>query len=322
MKKIITGLLVLMFFLVSFSYLNAAYVNIDNLDIDSSEKNYDKIKQLLLFVQNNSDNNKKNEFAKEAISLSTKNSTKAEIYYFVSTIKEWTVLDKFKDKTTTRISPDVCDLQGAMENIDKAISLNKKQAKYYEQKAEIYRNKKDFQNAITFYDKAIELNPNNSKYFYERAVCKYVIKKTEDAINDLSSALKIEEKPEYYAYKSYYEKLIGKKNEALADIEKAIEISGEDAPNYYVYIRRRTELKYELGFDLKDILKDIDIVIDGEKLNTNNLYWAYSLKGKILESQKEYKEALEAYKKSLEFAENKEVLGYKIKFLEEKINNK
>ena len=137
MKKIVTGLLVLMFFLVSFSCLNAAYVNIDNLDIDSSEKNYVKIKQLLLFVQNNSDNNKKNEFAKEAISLSTKNSTKAEIYYFVSTIKEWTVLDEFKDKTKTRISPEVCDLQGAMENIDKAISLNKKQAKYYEQKAEI-----------------------------------------------------------------------------------------------------------------------------------------------------------------------------------------
>ncbi|MBO7611345.1 MAG: tetratricopeptide repeat protein [Elusimicrobia bacterium] len=322
MKKIVTGLLVLMFFLVSFSCLNAAYVNIDNLDIDSSEKNYVKIKQLLLFVQNNSDNNKKNEFAKEAISLSTKKSTKAEIYYFVSTIKEWTVLDEFKDKTKTRISPEVCDLQGAMENIDKAISLNKKQAKYYEQKAEIYRNKKDFQNAITFYDKAIELNPNNSKCFYERAVCKYLIKKNEDAINDLSSALKIEEKPEYYSYKSYYEKLIGKKNEALADIEKAIEISGEDDPNYCVYIRRRAELKYELGLDLKDILKDIDVVIDGEKLNTNNLYWAYSLKGKILESQKEYKEAVEAYKKSLEFAENKGVLGYKIKFLEEKINNK
>lgn len=322
MKKIITGLLVLMFFLVSFSYLNAAYVNIDNLDIDSSEKNYVKIKQLLLFVQNNSDNNKKNEFAKEAISLSTKKSTKAEIYYFVSTIKEWTVLDKFKDKTTTRISPEVCDLQGAMENIDKAISLNKKQAKYYEQKAEIYRNKKDFQNAITFYDKAIELNPNNSKYFYERAVCKYLIKKNEDAINDLSSALKIEEKPEYYSYKSYYEKLIGKKNEALADIEKAIEISGEDAPNYYVYIRSRAELKYELGLDLKDILKDIDIVIDGEKLNTNNLYWAYSLKGKILESQEEYKEAVEAYKKSLEFAEQKMGLQYKIKSLESKVNKK
>jgi tetratricopeptide (TPR) repeat protein len=311
-----------MFFLVSFSYLNAAYVSIDNLDIDSSEKNYDKIKQLLLFVQNNSDNNKKTEFAKEAISLSAKKSTKAEIYYFVSTIKEWTVLDEFKDKIKTSISPDVCDLQGAMENIDKAISLNKKQAKYYEQKAEIYRNKKDFQNAITFYDKAIELNPNNSKYFYERAVCKYLIKKNEDAINDLSSALKIEEKPEYYSYKSYYEKLIGKKKEALADIEKAIEISGEDAPNYYVYIRSRAELKYDLGFDLKDILKDTDIVIDGEKLNTNNLYWAYSLKGKILESQKEYKEAVEAYKKSLEFAENKDVLRYKIKFLEEKFNNK
>lgn len=321
MKKIITGLLVLMFFLVSFSYLNAAYVNIDNLDIDSSEKNYVKIKQLLLFVQNNSDNNKKNEFAKEAISLSTKKSTKAEIYYFVSTIKEWTVLDKFKDKTTTRISPEVCDLQGAMENIDKAISLNKKQAKYYEQKASIYSSIRDFDNAVIYCDKAIQLDPKNSDYVYERAQFNFYNKKYEEALNDVTLALKINKKPEYYFTKSFYEKESGKNKEALEDIENAIKF-GEQELNYYLYIRTRAEIKYELGFDTKDILKELDFVIEKENFNQNNKYWAYFIKGKILEGQGQDKQAIESYKAALNLIENKIYLQQKIKFLEDKINNK
>ena len=56
--------------------------------------------------------------------------------------------------------------------------------------------------------------------------------------------------------------------------------------------------------------------------NENNKYWAYLLKGKVLEEQKEYSKAIEAYKEAMKRTENKMSLQYKIKSLEAKVNKK
>ena len=46
------------------------------------------------------------------------------------------------------------------------------------------------------------------------------------------------------------------------------------------------------------------------------------LKGKVLEEQKEYSKAIEAYKEAMKRTENKISLQYKIKSLEAKVNKK
>ncbi|MBQ1609881.1 MAG: hypothetical protein II090_03030, partial [Elusimicrobia bacterium] len=93
-------------------------------------------------------------------------------------------------------------------------------------------------------------------------------------------------------------------------------------PNYYVYLRRRAELKFELGIDEEEALKDLDTVIEKEQINDNNRYRAYMIKGQFLEVKEEYAKALESYKAAEKLAEFKTFLQNKIKFLENKLNNK
>ncbi|MBR3627360.1 MAG: hypothetical protein IKN42_00780 [Elusimicrobia bacterium] len=319
MKKIITSLLIFVFFLIFFTQLYAL-IDVDAVGIEPSEKKYVTIKQLLAEVRQNPLKEENFKYLEKALSLCEKNSSKAEIYYLISTIKLWTPYKNSQNEKTN--SSLKYDLQGAMDNIDKAISLDKNQAKYYGQKASIYSRIRDFNNAIIYCDKAIRLDPKNSDCFYERAQFNFYDKKYEDALNDVSKALEISKKPEYYYTKSFYEKELKKNQDALDDIENAIKLGGEQAINYYLYIRTRAEIKHELGFEAEEVLKDLDIVIEKEHFNQNNKYWAYLLKGKILEEHKEYSKALEAYKEALKRAESKMNLQYKIKFLEDKVNKK
>ena len=133
--------------------------------------------------------------------------------------------------------------------------------------------------------------------------------------------MEINKKPEYYGTKAFYEKEVGKKKEALRDIEKAIEF-GDKTPNYYVYLRERAELRLALGLDEEEAFKDLDTVIEKEKANENNKYWAYTIKGQFLEVKEEYAKALEAYKAAEKLTELKTFFQNKIKFLENKLNNK
>ena len=315
MKKIITSLFLFVFLFCTATQLYAL-IDVDAVNINSSEKKYTEIKELLMQVKMSPLKEENFEYLEKAISLCKRKSSKAEIYFLMSQIRQYTPL-KGEYKSYT----DSLDLQGAMNYIDKAISLDKTQAKYYAQKAAVFGYMRDFYNAVKFCDEAIKLDPKNSDYFYDRAQFNFYIKNYEDALNDVSAALEISKKPEYYATKAFYEKETGKKQEALNDIEKAIEF-GDKTPNYYVYIRRRAELKIELGSDEKDVLKDLDTVIEKEQINKNNVYHAYILKGQILEGQEEYAKALEAYKAAVNSAEFKVFLQNKIKFLENKLNKK
>lgn len=315
MRKIVTCLFMFIFFLISCSQEHP--VDIDTISIDSSEKKYVEIKQLLMNVREYPKEEKNLKYLEKALDLCEKDSSKAEIYFLIAETKLFIPLKgEFKNYQSS------LDLQGAMDSIDKAISLNKKQAKYYGMKARIYRNINDFENAIVFYDKAIKLIPE----------------KTSDSNRNLyhNKAFYIYNKAQFYFDKSECEKIIGKKKEALADIENAIKYAGEFDVNYNNYLTARIELKEELGFDIENILRDLDIIIDED--NKIKKYWAYLRKAVILEEHKEYAQALQAYKAALELSEKepsvreyKAVIGvrdYKnslqniINLLEDKVNNK
>ena len=315
MKKLMTSLFVFMFSLMAFTQVYAV-INVDATQINPSEKEYIEIKNLLMQVKRRPLIEENFERLEKAISLCDRKSSKAELYFLMSQIRQHTPLEgEYKSYT------DSLDLQGAMNYIDKAISLDKTQAKYYDQKASVYDYLRDFYNAIKCCDKAIELDPKNSDYVYARAQYNFYMKNYENALKDVSKALEINKKPEYYGTKSFYEKEVGNKQEALRDIEKAIEL-GDKTPNYYVYLRRRAELKFELGIDEEETLKDLDTVIEKEQINDNNRYRAYMIKGQFLEVKEEYAKALESYKAAEKLTELKTFLQNKIKFLENKLNNK
>ena len=143
MKKFITTLF---FFVFLFSAVTQVYavIDVDGTRIDTSEKDYIKIRQLLMQVRNNPLREESFEYLEKAISLCT---NKAEIYFLMSQIKEHTPL-KGEYKSYT----DSLDLQGAMNDIDKAISLDKTQSKYYLQKASVYGAVRDFYNAVKYCD--------------------------------------------------------------------------------------------------------------------------------------------------------------------------
>ena len=315
MKRFITSLFSFIFLFVAVTQLYAV-IDVDATRIDTSEKEYIKIRQLLMNVRENPLKEENFEYLEKAISLCTKKSSKAEIYFLMSQIKQYTPL-----KGNFKSYQESLDLQGAMKDIDKAISLDKTQAKYYAQKASIFGYVRDFYNAITYCGEAIKLEPKNSDFYYDRAQFNFYMKNYEDALNDVSAALEISKKPEYYGTKAFYEKEIGKKQEALSDIEKAIEF-GDKTPNYYVYLRERGELRLELGLDEEEALKDLDTVIKKEKTNENNKYWAYAIKGQFMEVKEEYAKALEAYKAAEKLTELKTFFQNKIKFLEDKLNKK
>ena len=315
MKKLMTSLFVFMFSLMAFTQVYAV-INVDATQIDPSEKEYIKIRQLLMQVRESPLREESFDYLEKAISLCDNKSSKAEIYFLMSQIKQHTPLKgEYKSYTES------LDLQGAIKDIDKAISLDKTQAKYYDQKASIYGYVRDFYNAVKCCDKAIELDPKNSDYVYARAQFNFYMKNYENALKDVSAALEISKKPEYYGTKAFYEKEAGNKQEALRDIEKAIEL-GDKTPNYYVYLRTRSELRLELGIDEDEALKDLDTVIEKEKSNDNNKYWAHTIKGQFLETKEEYAKALESYKAAEKLTELKTFFQNKIKFLENKLNNK
>ncbi len=315
MKRFITSLFSFIFLFVAVTQLYAV-IDVDATRIDTSEKEYIKIRQLLMNVRENPLKEENFEYLEKAISLCTKKSSKAEIYFLMSQIKQYTPL-----KGNFKSYQESLDLQGAMKDIDKAISLDKTQAKYYAQKASIFGYVRDFYNAVAYCDEAIKLEPKNSDFYYDRAQFNFYMKNYEDALNDVSAALEISKKPEYYGTKAFYEKEVGKKQEALSDIEKAIEF-GDKTPNYYVYLRERGELRLELGLDEEEALKDLDTVIKKEKTNENNKYWAYTIKGQFMEVKEEYAKALEAYKAAEKLTELKTFFQNKIKFLEDKLNKK
>ncbi|WP_372521081.1 tetratricopeptide repeat protein [Candidatus Ruminimicrobiellum ovillum] len=315
MKKLMTSLLVFMFFLMAFAQVYAV-IDVDASGIDPSEKEYIKIRQLLVQVRENPLREESFDYLEKAISLCNRKSSKAELYFLMSQIKQHTPL-----KGEYKSYAESLDLQGAKDDIDKAISLDNTQAKYYSQKASVFASVRDFYNAVKCCDEAIKLDSKNSDYIYERAQYNFYMKKYDDALKDVSAALEITKKPEYYYTKAFYEKEVGKKQEALKDIEKAIEF-GDKTLNYYLYIRTRAELRLELGIKEEEAVKDLDTVIEKEKYNDNNKYWAHTIKGQFLETKEEYAKALESYKAAEKLTELKTFFQNKIKFLENKLNNK
>jgi tetratricopeptide (TPR) repeat protein len=136
------------------------------------------------------------------------------------------------------------DLQGAIADLDKAISLNPDYAEAYNSRGLTYRALKDYQKAIADYDKAIALNPKLALAYTNRGIIYHALKEYPKAIADFDKAIEINAN-HTYAYNSrgntYAE--LKEHAKAIADYTKAIEINSEYANAYYNRGNTYAELK-------------------------------------------------------------------------------
>jgi tetratricopeptide (TPR) repeat protein len=142
------------------------------------------------------------------------------------------------------------DFQGAIADLDKAITINPQYAEAYNSRGLTYKALKDYQKAIADYDKAIALNPKLALAYTNRGMIYHALKEYPKAIADLDQAITINAN-HIYAYNSRGNIYADLKEypKAIADYDKAIAINPEYANAYYN--------RGNAYADLKDIPKAI-----------------------------------------------------------------
>lgn len=134
--------------------------------------------------------------------------------------------------------------QGAIEMLDKSISLDPKNEWYLYEKAEILRRSRRHVEAAEVYLELIKLNPEKEEYYDDAAEQFGLGKKVEKAIevlDDMESKFGLTEegirrKEEMYLY-------LGKPKEAIAEVQKLV----ATMPNNTMYIGMLAELYAMMG---------------------------------------------------------------------------
>ena len=125
------------------------------------------------------------------------------------------------------------DLDGAMVDIDKAISMSKKpEATFYSQKAWVYLEKKEYKEAIKYAKEALKINPNDE---YTLGLLTYMAYENKDYKTVIETAQKsfkydITAKRNPALYSMYSKALYqtGNKEEAIKQIEYSIKLAPEN----------------------------------------------------------------------------------------------
>ena len=125
------------------------------------------------------------------------------------------------------------DLEGAMKDIDKAISMVKKpDATFYSQKAWIYIEKKDYDNALKYTKEALKINPNDEYTLGLLTYLAYANKDYSRVIKTAEQSFKKDSMAHYnpVLYSMYAQALYqtGDKSKALKQIEYAIKLAPEN----------------------------------------------------------------------------------------------
>jgi len=125
----------------------------------------------------------------------------------------------------------------------------------------IYFSEKNYLQAFKYVEIAIRIDPNNYDLYNKRAYLNRQFKKFEDALNDCEKSLHISLNVEGLCSQAITNDLIGKKEDAIKDFTKAIEIK----PNIFELYFRRGAVFMQLKL-FENALNDFQ---KAEKLNSN-----------------------------------------------------
>ena len=118
------------------------------------------------------------------------------------------------------------DIDGALDDLNKAISINPKVAQIYNGRAIARLQKGDLDGALADYEKAIELKPSLPSAFMGRGYFRYQKRDFDSALADFSKAIEL--KPDYadaYVDRGLVRGLRGEIPDAIADIKKGAELN-------------------------------------------------------------------------------------------------
>lgn len=194
------------------------------------------------------------------------------------------------------------DFKSALKALDKAIELDPENAFMYEYRAQLKRENNDIDGAIKDYESALAIYPFEKDDYSEIANLYYkkfgkekVYEYLEEKISQFSS------EKELYLYllinKANFEKEYGDYDLSLLDCDRVINLPQfPPKEKYYIYPIKATCLRQKGDFE--NALKSIDCAIELDP----NCAQKYMDKGKILEDQKKYEEAISCYKKAEEIS--------------------
>jgi serine/threonine protein kinase/Flp pilus assembly protein TadD len=122
------------------------------------------------------------------------------------------------------------DYESAIEDFEKAIELDPEVASSYMGKALSYRWLEKPDEALLIYNRAIELFPDDAGLYNERGWLYFEdLEGYDSAINDFSMAIEIHpEGPHNHYFRGYVYQWLGRDDEARADFERVLEITGGD----------------------------------------------------------------------------------------------
>jgi tetratricopeptide (TPR) repeat protein len=172
------------------------------------------------------------------------------------------------------------DFRGALEDYDRAISLNPSFAVAYTSRGLLKHEKlNDVSGALADYDRAISLNPNSALTYYNRGVLKAKLNDVSGALSDYDRAISLNPNSAI-AYNNRGLLKDEKLNDlpgALADYDRAISLN----PNSAIAYNNRGNLKTKLN-DLPGALLDYDRAISLNPNSANAYYNRGTLKhGKL-----------------------------------------
>jgi protein O-mannosyl-transferase len=197
------------------------------------------------------------------------------------------------------IKHDNGDIEGALNDINKALQLKPDYDLAYYNRGNIYREKNDLKSAAADYTHAIEINPNYISAYtnrgnarlgmgeYQAAIFDYnkaiylspdlkeavngrgianvFLGKYQEALSDFSKAIKLDPKySDAYYNRGKLLKILKRYPEALADLNMAIQTDPENLKIFL--LRAKVYLKLK-SFD--DAIRDCNKIIDKNANNTN-----------------------------------------------------
>ncbi len=145
------------------------------------------------------------------------------------------------------------DYEQALKDMDEAIRLQPKYAGYYINRAYIRYRLDDYFGAMSDYDYALQLDPANFVAYYNRALLRMEVHDYNKAIDDLSHVLQMRPN-EYRALfnRAMLYREIGDYENALNDIDRVI----EDIPDFAMAYYLRFDVKHSMG--MRSAQSDLD----------------------------------------------------------------
>ena len=157
-----------------------------------------------------------------------------------------------------KLSLEQKDTVSAIENVNKALEINKNSVNGYVIRADIAINShRDYQKALDDMNEAIKLQPQNPGFYINRAFLRHNLDDYHGAMSDFDYAIQLDP----YNYVGYYNRALLRAevhdfNRAIDDLTQVLDLKGKDYRTLY-----NRAIVYADKGDYDEALRDIEEVI-------------------------------------------------------------